>query len=99
MSDLACDVLIIGAGPAGLAAARAAAQSGQSVLVLDDNLRPGGQIWRDGPNVALPSLAQQFRQAVGALNNVALLNGVKIIAQCGPRDCGLSSVDPVLWCP
>ncbi|CAI0739343.1 FAD/NAD(P)-binding oxidoreductase [Serratia quinivorans] len=85
MSDLACDVLIIGAGPAGLAAARAAAQSGQSVLVLDDNLRPGGQIWRDGPNVALPTLAQQYRQVVGALNNVTLLNGVKIIAQCGPQ--------------
>ena len=42
MSDLVCDVLVIGAGPAGLAAARAAAESGQSVLVLDDNLRPGG---------------------------------------------------------
>lgn len=37
MSNLTCDVLIIGGGPAGLAAARAAAQSGQSVLVLDDN--------------------------------------------------------------
>ncbi|CAI1503512.1 NAD(P)/FAD-dependent oxidoreductase [Serratia quinivorans] len=106
MSDLACDVLIIGAGPAGLAAARAAAQSGQSVLVLDDNLRPGGQIWRDGPNVALPSLAQQFRQAVGALNNVALLNGVKIIAQCGPQKilyedaagCGIVDYQALILC-
>ncbi|MDW5499777.1 FAD/NAD(P)-binding oxidoreductase [Pseudomonas lundensis] len=85
MSDLACDVLIIGAGPAGLAAARAAAESGQSVLVLDDNLHPGGQIWRDGPNVALPVLAQQYRQAVEALSHVTLLNGVKIVAQCGPH--------------
>lgn len=85
MSDLACDVLIIGAGPAGFAAACAAAESGQSVLVLDDNLRPGGQIWRDGPNVALPALALQYRQVVGALSNVTLLNSVKIVAQCGPQ--------------
>lgn len=86
MSDLVCDVLVIGAGPAGLAAARAAAESGQSVLVLDDNLRLGGQIWRDGPNVALPALAQQYRRAVEALSNVTLLNGVKIIACCGPQN-------------
>lgn len=65
MSNLACDVLIIGAGPAGLAAACTAAQSGQSVLMLDDNPNPGGQIWRDGPGVMLPVLAQQYRQAVG----------------------------------
>jgi len=83
MSNLACDVLIIGAGPAGLAAACTAAQSGQSVLMLDDNPNPGGQIWRDGPGVMLPVLAQQYRQAVGALNNVTLLNAVKIVAHCG----------------
>ncbi|VEA64831.1 Rhodocoxin reductase [Serratia plymuthica] len=85
MSNLTCDVLIIGGGPAGLAAARAAAQSGQSVLVLDDNPRPGGQIWRDGPGAILPALAQQYRQAVEALNNVTLLNAVKIVAHCGPQ--------------
>ncbi|CAI1768719.1 FAD/NAD(P)-binding oxidoreductase [Serratia plymuthica] len=83
MSNLTCDVLIIGAGPAGLAAACTAAQSGQSVLMLDDNPNPGGQIWRDGPGVMLPVLAQQYRQAVGALNNVTLLNAVKIVAHCG----------------
>ncbi|CAI0824756.1 NAD(P)/FAD-dependent oxidoreductase [Serratia grimesii] len=85
MSELTCGVLIVGAGPAGLAAACAAAESGRSVLVLDDNLRPGGQIWRDGPNVALPALAQQYRQAVEAQSNITLLNGVKIVAQCGPQ--------------
>ncbi|MFK3840968.1 FAD-dependent oxidoreductase [Serratia sp. NPDC087055] len=85
MSELTCDVLIVGAGPAGLAAACAAAESGRSVLVLDDNLRPGGQIWRDGPNVALPTLAQQYRRAVEAKSNITLLNGVKIVAQCGPQ--------------
>lgn len=85
MSDLVCDVLIIGGGPAGLAAACAAAQSGRSVLVLDDNPCPGGQIWRDGPGVTLPTIARQYRQAVEALNNVTLLSAVKIVAHCGPQ--------------
>ena len=37
-----CDVLIIGAGPSGLAAAIAAAKAGASVVVVDENARPGG---------------------------------------------------------
>ncbi|HEX7865836.1 MAG TPA: FAD-dependent oxidoreductase, partial [Variovorax sp.] len=41
-----CDVLVIGAGPAGMAAAVAAAPSGASIVVIDDNPVPGGQIWR-----------------------------------------------------
>ena len=49
-----CDILIIGAGPAGMAAALAAAPSGAAISVVDDNPLPGGQIWRDGPQVALP---------------------------------------------
>ena len=52
-----CDILIIGAGPAGMAAAMAAAPSGAAITLVDDNPQPGGQIWRDGPQVALPALA------------------------------------------
>lgn len=40
------DVAVIGAGPAGLAAASLAAQSGLSTLMLDENQGPGGQVWR-----------------------------------------------------
>lgn len=41
-----CDVLVVGSGPAGLAAAWAASKSGSRVTVIDDNQAPGGQIWR-----------------------------------------------------
>jgi sarcosine oxidase, subunit alpha len=37
-----CDVLVIGAGPAGLAAALAAAEQGASVLLVDENPSAGG---------------------------------------------------------
>lgn len=40
------EVLVVGAGPAGLAAAVTAAESGAKVLVADDNADRGGQIWR-----------------------------------------------------
>ena len=40
------DVLVVGAGPAGLAAATAAAECGARVGIVDDNPTVGGQIWR-----------------------------------------------------
>lgn len=41
------DIAVLGAGPAGMAAAVVAANAGLSVTVLDDQTTPGGQIWRN----------------------------------------------------
>ena len=46
MSGRECDVLVVGAGPAGIAAACRAAECGRSVLLADENPACGGQIWR-----------------------------------------------------
>jgi thioredoxin reductase/bacterioferritin-associated ferredoxin len=43
-------VAIIGGGPAGLSAAIAAAKMGAQVLVIDENLLAGGQIYRQNPS-------------------------------------------------
>ena len=40
------EVVIIGGGPAGLAAAIEAARHGAEVLVVDENTRPGGQLFK-----------------------------------------------------
>lgn len=40
------DLLIVGAGPAGMSAAVVAARAGLSVMVVDEQPTPGGQIWR-----------------------------------------------------
>ena len=41
-----CDLLVIGAGPAGLAAASTAAKRGVDVTLMDEQVAPGGQIHR-----------------------------------------------------
>lgn len=41
-----CDVAVVGAGPAGLAAAAAAGDAGKSVVVVDMGARAGGQFYR-----------------------------------------------------
>jgi NADPH-dependent 2,4-dienoyl-CoA reductase/sulfur reductase-like enzyme len=40
------DLLIVGAGPAGMGAAITARRHGLTVMVIDDQPAPGGQIWR-----------------------------------------------------
>jgi thioredoxin reductase/bacterioferritin-associated ferredoxin len=55
------DVVVIGAGPAGLAAAATAAEAGLSTLLLDENAGPGGQVWR-----AIASTPVTERDRLGA---------------------------------
>src|SRR5690606_38409029 len=45
-------VVVVGAGPAGLAAAAAARSRGASVLLLDSADQLGGQLWRHPPAAA-----------------------------------------------
>jgi NADPH-dependent 2,4-dienoyl-CoA reductase/sulfur reductase-like enzyme len=68
------DVLIIGAGPAGLAAARRARESGRSVAIVDDNPVPGGQIWR---SVKLPEW--------GSPPGLPVFTGARVIAAPRPN--------------
>ena len=49
------ELAIVGAGPAGLSAAAEAARHGVSVVLLDDNPRPGGQYFRQGPATRTPT--------------------------------------------
>lgn len=40
------ELLVVGAGPAGLSAACEAAKAGARVMIIDENLRPGGQLFK-----------------------------------------------------
>ena len=60
-----CDVAVVGAGPAGIAAATRAAEAGASVLLVDQGLRPGGQVWRHREASSLPRLARGWLERLG----------------------------------
>ncbi|HEU5470598.1 MAG TPA: NAD(P)/FAD-dependent oxidoreductase [Actinophytocola sp.] len=62
------DIAVIGAGPAGLAAAARAAGAGCRVVVLDAGPRPGGQYWRHRAGSAPAD--RRFRALAGALDRV-----------------------------
>ena len=79
------DLLIIGAGPAGMAAALAAAARGVNIIVLDDNPLPGGQIWRDGPKAKLPANARRYREALASAPNIKVCNGTRVVARVGHK--------------
>ncbi|HVS63798.1 MAG TPA: FAD-dependent oxidoreductase [Thermoanaerobaculia bacterium] len=74
MREERTEVLVIGAGPAGLAAAAAASEQGADVLLVDENPFAGGQIWRPargaGPRAQTASLlerAARSRRLPGAV--------------------------------
>ncbi len=54
------DVAVVGAGPAGLAAAAAAADNGARVAVIDSAEQPGGQYWRHRSEAAGAPEAGEF---------------------------------------
>jgi D-hydroxyproline dehydrogenase subunit alpha len=58
------DVLIAGAGPAGLAAAHAAASHGARVGLIDAQARPGGQVWRHDIAAPPPRAARKLIAAL-----------------------------------
>ncbi|WP_240651456.1 MULTISPECIES: FAD/NAD(P)-binding oxidoreductase [unclassified Variovorax] len=95
-SDIAlehCDVLVIGAGPAGMAAAVAAAPSGASIVVIDDNPAPGGQIWRDGPGAKLPPAARKWRDALERHANIRVRSGTRVVAVPSPGELLLEDAE------
>ena len=69
------ELLIVGAGPGGLAAALAARRAGAEVLLLDDRSQPGGQYYKQCANG--PALDAQQR-AGAALIAAVRASGVTI---------------------
>jgi ferredoxin len=57
------DILIVGAGPGGLAAAEAARAAGASVLLVDERAQPGGQFFKQPAVLGLVRDSQSERGA------------------------------------
>jgi D-hydroxyproline dehydrogenase subunit alpha len=78
------DVLVIGGGPAGIAAAVRAAECNCKVAIIDDNAQLGGQIWRKaaGEDTA-PTEAARWYQRLEK-TNAALFCGTRVFDQPEP---------------
>jgi methylglutamate dehydrogenase subunit C len=72
MRNTFCDVLVAGSGPAGLAAALAAGQSGASIVLAEQDFEFGGQILSSS-NPVLEAWRAETVDALKALPNVRLL--------------------------
>lgn len=79
-----CDALVVGAGPAGLAAAYRAAKSGLRVIVVDDNPAAGGQIWRGEQAKPSSPEAQAWFEKLRSVY-IQLINGARVFQQPAPR--------------
>jgi len=73
------DILIIGAGPAGLAAAAAALESGAKIDIIDDNQASGGQIWRGGADHQKDPRATALWQKLSQSDQVRFHFGAKVV--------------------
>ena len=74
MTERRTEILVVGGGPAGLAAAEAASSRGKKVTVIDDNPTFGGQIWRAEKS----ALNENAKRLVDSLET----NKVEMLASC-----------------
>jgi D-hydroxyproline dehydrogenase subunit alpha len=76
------DIVIVGAGPAGLAAALEASFATSSIAIVDQNLGPGGQIWRRDLDSPMTSAAREYlgrlESRVTFINRAAVVDATNV---------------------
>jgi sarcosine oxidase subunit alpha len=83
-----CDALVIGAGPAGLSAAVAAAERGAHVVVVDENPHPGGTLryqWGSDPTARAPETLQSLLERAAALPSLEIRTGTQAVGYYADR--------------
>lgn len=89
-------VIVVGAGPAGMAAALALAKAGQSALVVDQAPEPGGAVHR----APLPGVRKiglpEHRRRWSALMDAVAAKGAGIAISCGTAFGGVDATGAVL---
>ncbi|WP_415184508.1 FAD-dependent oxidoreductase [Phaeovulum sp.] len=90
------DLIIVGAGPAGMAAAATAANGGARVLLLDEQPRAGGQIFR---NVAAGGAERPYlgKEYTAGKPLVAALDHPNITAKYGATVWRLEAGPRLIW--
>jgi len=86
---LHCDLLVIGAGPTGLAAALAAGRAGARVILADEDFRPGGRL--NAETLAVDGMAGSD-WADSAIAELAAMDNVRLMTRAvvyGAYDHGI----------
>jgi len=86
------DVVVIGGGPAGLAAAVRSAECGVGVAIVDDNRALGGQIWREDSERTHTKEAEDWRRRA-ARAGVTALFGTRVFQTPEPGVLFAESAD------
>jgi NADPH-dependent 2,4-dienoyl-CoA reductase/sulfur reductase-like enzyme len=95
----ACDVAVVGGGPAGVAAACRAAEAGARTVLLDEGAAPGGQIFRhlpgrEAPPAARAWLARLAQSGAEVRAGVSVFDAARTDAdQGGAPVCGRARVE------
>jgi NADPH-dependent 2,4-dienoyl-CoA reductase/sulfur reductase-like enzyme len=79
------DVLVVGAGPAGLAAASAAASHGARVGLIDAQATQGGQVWRRDVRSDAPHAANKAFRDIESRTNIQWLAAAQVVAAATDR--------------
>jgi NADPH-dependent 2,4-dienoyl-CoA reductase/sulfur reductase-like enzyme len=91
-------IVVVGAGPAGIAAAVEGVRAGCSVTLLDEALRPGGQVYRQPPS----DFGREVPPVAGTARGDALLKelgdaGASLSHRAGISVLGIFEGRDVLW--
>jgi NADPH-dependent 2,4-dienoyl-CoA reductase/sulfur reductase-like enzyme len=79
------DMVVIGAGPAGLRATQIALSEGMRVALIDDNPRPGGQIWRQGPGFKTADPLKRWSAQTAMHAGLVQASGARVVAATGNK--------------
>jgi sarcosine oxidase subunit alpha len=90
-AHLFCDVLVIGAGPAGLAAALTAARSGARVVICDEDFLLGGRLNSERHEIDGVSGSAWARQVEAELTSMADVRILRRTTVFGAYDGGAAS--------
>jgi len=77
-----CDVLVVGAGPAGLMAALEAARAGDHVIVVEQDTEPGGSLLYDPAEIngqSPDNCRAETMQALNACGNVRVMVSATVV--------------------
>ncbi|MBM3945688.1 MAG: FAD-dependent oxidoreductase, partial [SAR202 cluster bacterium] len=103
--NLHAEIAVVGGGPAGMMAAITAAESGERVVLLDDQTELGGHLRLDGSTHDLPGMspsltgieiAERLRERIGEIPNIQVLSGASVFGSYPDNLLGVLTRDALM---